>query len=174
METLGELLCCCAGFWLRNQEFPLPLLPRQQLLWLSVSTKGEKLCVLSTGGVSLTCCLLVPEHRWPQGAWQLRPLGNHRKQLCLKSSAWQRAQSNLPCCLSHLSEGSCNENKQLSIMLCIHLEIMKTSTRQPRSPSEVCVTVACSHAVTSLLWSRVHSDTTICRKVLLAPQTTEC
>lgn len=83
---------------------------------VSLSAKGEKLCLLCIGRVSLTCCMLVPEHRWPQGAWQLPPLGNHRKQLCLKSLAWQRAQSNLSCCLSHLSGGSYNENKQLSIM----------------------------------------------------------
>lgn len=113
-KTWENFYAVVLGFDSRSRSFLCHCSPSSSFCGCSLSVPREKGCVLSTERVSLACCTLVPQHRWPQGAWQLPPLGNHRKQLCLKSSAWRRAQSNLSCCLSHLSEGSCNENKQLS------------------------------------------------------------
>lgn len=151
MENLGECLCyhCRAEFWLGKQEFPLPLLPRQRLLWLPVSTKGDKLCVLSIGRVSLTCCMLVPEHRWPQGAWQLPPLGNHRKAALPQELGMAQGPEQPVCAACHTCQKEAvMKTSNFQSCLWTHLEIMKTSTKQPRSPPwAVC---HCS------LWSHCH------------------
>lgn len=142
MENPGELLHCLPGFCLGKQEFALPLLPQAVAAVASCQHQGgEAGCALS--GKDFPDIM----HAGPWAQVATRSVaaasftGNYREQLCVKSSVWQRAQSNPQRCLSHLPKGSCNENKWLSMKPVCSVGNNENKHKAAKDPFSGCVSL---------------------------------
>lgn len=152
-KTQGNSCTAFLGFESGSRIFPCQHSPKEQLLCLPVSAKGEKLGVLSMERVSLTSCTLVPEHRWPQGAWRPPPLQAVREtSIASRAQHGEGPRATLPCCLSHLPKASCNENKQLSIKPVCSRGNDESKHKAAEEPFSGCVLLLPAVTMSPLQW----------------------
>lgn len=86
--------------------------PSSSCCGLPIRGEGDKLGVLPMERLSLKTRTLVPQHRWPRGAWrQPASQGVTASRFASRSQHGGRPGATPMLPAMHASKGSCNENK---------------------------------------------------------------